>query len=183
MEKNKWLTLLLSFTVLLIIILTKGKTIIETTTSKVWDYVSEKRINTLHPFVRDKAREFINQVEIETGIKLRVSSATRTFPEQNKLYAKGRTAPGKIVTNAKAGESFHNYGLAIDVVEILHGAANWQTDWNKIARIGKRIGFEWGGHWNTPDKPHFQMTYGNSIAQLQTRYSLGNLPQGYVALA
>jgi peptidoglycan L-alanyl-D-glutamate endopeptidase CwlK len=35
--------------------------------------------------------------------------AFRGFDEQNRLYAKGRTAPGKRVTGARGGESWHNY--------------------------------------------------------------------------
>ena len=88
--------------------------------------------------------------------------------EQTELYAKGRTTPGQIVTNAKAGESYHNYGLALDVVEIDDGIAVWDTDWSGISEIGKRNGFEWGGDWTTPDKPHFQMTSGLSIADLKS---------------
>lgn len=67
-----------------------------------------------------------NEVESKHGIKLRVAQATRTIAQQNALYAQGRTAPGRIVTNAKGGESYHNYGLAIDVIEIKNGKTNWK---------------------------------------------------------
>jgi len=99
--------------------------------------------------------------------------------------AKIRTEPGKVVTWAEPGESYHNYGLAIDVVEILGGAAIWTNPkWPLIGRIGKSFGFEWGGDWQGKmDKPHFQMTFGNNIAMLQNNYNAGNFEGEFVALA
>lgn len=43
-------------------------------------------------------------------------SGDRTFEHQDRLYAQGRTLPGGIVTNARSGESPHNYGMATDWV-------------------------------------------------------------------
>ena len=68
---------------------------------KTWDVVSDRRISTLHPLIIGKAKEFIIRAEKELGIKLRVVSALRTWAEQNKLYAKGRTLPGKILTGIR----------------------------------------------------------------------------------
>jgi peptidoglycan L-alanyl-D-glutamate endopeptidase CwlK len=152
---------------------------------KTWDVVSDRRINTLHPLVRSKAKELIIRAEKELGIKLRVVSALRTWTEQNKLYAKGRTVPGKKVTNAKGGSSYHNFGLAIDVVEIKNGKALWRNpNWNKIAELGKEIGFEWGGDWKSfKDKPHFQWTFKKSLAQLRQLYTSGKREGEYVNVA
>lgn len=164
-------------------VISKRKKIMDYSSALVWDYISDSRIDTLHPKVRSKAREFLIKAE-KQGIKLRVTSALRTYDEQNALYAKGRTAPGKIVTNAKGGQSFHNFGLAIDVVEIKNGKALWNNpNWNKIGRIGKSVGFEWGGDWTSfKDKPHFQYTFGNRLATLRDRYNKGKLKNGYVKL-
>lgn len=149
---------------------------------KTWDIVSDKRISTLHPKVIGKAKEFIIRAEKELGIKLRVVSALRTWAEQTRLYAKGRTTSGKKVTNAKAGSSYHNFGLAIDVVEIKNGKALWNNpNWNKIAELGKSIGFEWGGDWKSfKDKPHFQLTFGKSLAVLRELYHAGSRAGDYV---
>ena len=177
--KYKWLILIGG----VFLIFIKRKSITEYTQEKVWDLVSETRIFTLHPKVRDKAREFINKAE-KQNIKLRVSSAYRTHAEQNDLYAQGRTKAGKIVTYAKGGQSFHNFGTAIDVVPIVNGKADWNTDWNKIATIGKSVGFAWGGDWTSiKDKPHFEMNFGNTLAQLQSKYNSGQLSGGFVQLA
>ncbi|MBL4753233.1 MAG: M15 family metallopeptidase [Flavobacteriales bacterium] len=152
---------------------------------QTWDIVSDRRIGTLHPLIQAKAKEFIIRAEKELSIKLRVTSALRTWSEQDGLYAQGRTKTGKIVTNAKGGQSLHNFGLAIDVVEIKDGKALWRNpNWNKIAALGKSIGFAWGGDFKSiKDKPHFEMRFGRSLAQLQNLYVSGDRQGEYVNLA
>ena len=149
---------------------------------KTWDIISDQRINGLHPKIRNAAKEFILRAEKDLGIKLRLVSGLRTWEEQNELYAKGRTAGGNVVTNAKAGDSLHNYGLALDVVEIKDGQALWNNpNWKKIANLGKSLGFDWGGDWSGfSDKPHFEMRFGHSIAQLRKLYTRGNRTNDYV---
>ncbi|HST45328.1 MAG TPA: M15 family metallopeptidase, partial [Luteimonas sp.] len=140
------------------------------------DAATDRRIAALHPEVQATAAQFVNRVEQELGITLRVTQGMRTFAEQNDLYAQGRTAPGDVVTNARGGQSYHNYGLAIDVVEIrADGSANWNTDWEAIGRIGEAMGMEWGGNWTSiVDRPHFQMDFGLSTSQLRQRIDAGN---------
>lgn len=152
---------------------------------KTWDYHSDRRIAKLHPLVRAKAKEFIIRAERELGIKLRVSSGYRSWAEQRSLYNQGRTAKGKIITNAQAGQSYHNYGLAIDVVEIKNGKAIWNNpNWNRIAELGKSIGFEWGGDWRSiKDKPHFQMSFGKHHTELAQLYKTGQRNGEYVNIA
>lgn len=134
---------------------------------EIWDKSSWQKIQTLESDTAKKAIAFLNAAEKE-GILLRVIAAKRTWEEQNALYAQGRTKPGKVVTNARGGESMHNFGLAIDVVEIKNGEPLWTNDrWAKIGQIGKSVGFEWGGDWRFTDKPHFQNTRGMSLAQIQ----------------
>ena len=160
---------------------------------KTWDIVSDRRINTLHPLVRGKVKEFLIRAEKELGIKLRVVSAFRTWKQQTELYnrpfdGKDNDGDGKIdeanekVTNAKAGQSYHNFGLTVDVVEIKNGKALWKNpNWSKIAKLGKSIGFEWGGDWRSfKDKPHFQFTFGKSLAELRRLYKSGNRKGEYV---
>jgi len=174
----------LSLTAIIILILTKGKTIMEQGLQIVWDKKSEKKINSLHPAIRDKARQFINEADRQ-GIKLRLYMGLRTFDEQEKLYAKGRTAPGSIVTWAKPGESYHQYGLAFDVVEIKDGKALWTNpNWPKIGEIGRSFGFEWGGDWlGKADKPHFQMNFGQHHTELLAMYNDSQRTGEYINLA
>lgn len=134
---------------------------------QTWDPVTDRRILTLHQKLQQPAFDFINDVEDQLTMTLRVTTALRSIDAQNRLYAQGRTTEGKIVTNAQGGESYHNYGLAIDVAEIQGRSVNWDTDWTAIAEIGISHGFAWGGNWTTPDRPHFEMPFGLSIQQLQ----------------
>jgi peptidoglycan hydrolase-like protein with peptidoglycan-binding domain/nucleoid-associated protein YgaU len=141
--------------------------------SPVWDGVSQERIQSLHPTIQDEAIRFINRVEAELGIQLRVTDAFRSFAQQDQLYQQGRNGnAGAIVTNAEGGESYHNYGLAIDVVAIVNGAANYDGDyWQQVAEIGKSEGFEWGGDFQSfKDQPHFQFSYGQSVGELEAQY-------------
>ncbi|MWN91399.1 hypothetical protein GQ597_11910 [Gilliamella sp. Pra-s65] len=86
--------------------------------TETWDSVTNSRITLLHPRIRQNAVDFINDVEEQFGIQLKVTTGLRTIDEQNRLYEQGRTTSGNIVTWVRGGYSYHNYGLAIDVIEI-----------------------------------------------------------------
>ena len=150
----------------------------------VADGPSNARIAGLHPEVRGLAAEFVNRVESELGITLRVTQGTRTYAEQDALYAQGRTAPGDVVTNARGGYSNHNFGLAFDVVEIrADGSANWNTDWDALGRVAADVGLAWGGNWTTfVDRPHFELDAGLSTAQLRERVASGDTTDGFANL-
>lgn len=119
---------------------------------------SEGVIATLHPRLHDLARAFVNAAA-KTGITIKLISGLRTYAEQNALYAKGRIAPGKKVTNAPAGYSNHNFGIAFDI-------GIWQNGqylddsplYRQVAPLAKTLGFEWGGDWKSfADEPHYQL--------------------------
>ncbi len=128
-----------------------------------WDRHSNNRLQSLHPSVLPIARAFINIADKEYDIKLRIppSGTLRTFAEQDEMKRRG-------VSQVGGGYSYHNYGLAVDVVEIKNGEALWSNpNWSTIGDIGKSLGFEWGGDWSGfIDKPHFQMTFGYTTRQL-----------------
>ncbi len=136
---------------------------------------SEARLAEVNPQLANRIRAMAADLKAQ-GIDIMVTSGYRSFAEQNALYAQGRTKPGNIVTNARGGQSLHNYGLAIDVVPL---GANGQPDWNvpnsvwqKIGAAGKRQGMEWGGDWTSfVDRPHFQMTAGRSTSSLLNQYN------------
>jgi peptidoglycan L-alanyl-D-glutamate endopeptidase CwlK len=153
--------------------------------ASTWDPVSDTRIQSLHPELRAQAAAFVNRVEAELGVQVRVTSGLRTFAEQTALYNQGRTTPGNIVTNAPAGRSYHNYGLALVVVPMnAQGQPVWDSPhWDAIGQIGKQMGFEWGGDFRSfVDRPHFQMTFGNSTSQLLSLYNSGQRDGPYVNL-
>ena len=146
------------------------------------DTITLARIELLHPKLRTEAKEIY--IAIYNALKgraaVRFTHTLRTIAEQDALYAQGRTKPGKKVTNAKGGSSYHNYGLAIDICLILDGKeASWDTskdfdkdgisDWMEAVAIFKSRGWEWGGDFKSiKDAPHFQKTFGFTTTKLKT---------------
>lgn len=105
------------------------------------------------------------------GSPMIVVQTYRSFEEQEALYAKGRWRPGPKVTNARAGDSFHNYRMAFDVCFLLpDGRLTWNGPWEQVGLAGEELGLTWGGRFhNFPDRPHFQYSDGLSLAQLKIR--------------
>ena len=94
---------------------------------------------------------------------IEITSTFRTFKEQDILYQKGRTSPGSKITNAKGGESYHNYGLAADFkfVKDPHYPPSQSFLWKKVGQKAEELGLEWGGRWG--DNPHLQYGEGKGI--------------------
>lgn len=138
--------------------------------------INSRELYDLDPQVRVRALNFISRAESATGAKILVTCTYRDREAQDALYARGRSTPGSVVTNAKGGESYHNYRLAIDIVPLFNGKPIWNAEdpiWQTLGRIGEEEGFEWGGRWtHFREFPHFQFTYGYTIAQLQ---GMGNV--------
>lgn len=127
-------------------------------------------ITTLHPVVQQQAHKLIQKCAQE-GIVLRVTQALRTYEQQNWLYAQGRTRKGPRVTNARGGYSWHNFGLAFDVVILRDGRATYKGPWKRIGEIGRNLGLEWGGDFKTfLDQPHFQNRLGMTLREARAAY-------------
>lgn len=132
----------------------------------------------LHPEVEEAKNELINRAK-DKGITVVITDGHRSIERQNELYEQGRSNEGSVVTNADGGESYHNYGLAIDfALKTNRGDVVWDTtrdgngngkaDWMEVVSIAKDLGFEWGGDWSSfKDYPHLQMDFGLSIRELQ----------------
>lgn len=140
--------------------------------------ISSRKIEDLHPTVAAKARAHIEACDA-IGIDIIITCTYRDSAEQDRLYSIGRTAPGSKVTNAKAGQSLHNYRVAYDVVPLRHGKPVWGTKgedgvlWQKVGAAGKALGLEWAGDWKTfKEFPHFQFTNGHKLAHFQAGGSL-----------
>lgn len=149
------------------------------------DKITVDRIQLIHPKLRLEATAIYNEIcsALNGSAICRFSYTLRTFAEQDALYLKRPK-----VTNAKGGQSYHNYGLAIDIVLLVDKdkngtfeSASWETnvdfdgdgksDWIEVVSIFKRYGWDWGGDWKFTDKPHFQKTLGHSIAELQKMFN------------
>lgn len=132
----------------------------------------------LHPAVSNGKDTLIQQAA-DKGINIMVTDVFRSFEDQDRLYEKGRSSEGQIVTHAKGGESYHNFGLAIDFALLTgEGKAIWDTtydgngngksDWMEVVAIAKDLGFEWGGDWaQFKDYPHLEMRFGLTINELK----------------
>lgn len=143
--------------------------------------LNEARLARLHPILVRRGRTMVELCAL-AGIPLLISQGLRTWLEQDALYAKGRTIRpiGRqyIVTKARGGRSYHNFGLAFDVVVLDSvGKADWDIShagWARAAGIGKSVGLEWGGEWQGfKDVPHFQYTGGVSLAECRELFKDG----------
>lgn len=132
----------------------------------------------LNPIVKERTQQLIQQAA-KKGITVVITDGFRSAAEQERVYQQGRTVSGKIVTNAKGGQSYHNYGLAVDfalktpsgkIFWDMHydGNKNGIPDWDEVVAIAKKLGFKWGGDWpRFKDYPHLQMDFGLTLADLQ----------------
>lgn len=114
-----------------------------------------------------RLREMLLQIMDAVGHPIMVTGEYRTFEEQDDLYAQGRTKPGAIITNAKGGESFHNWQCAFDIAFVKDGDI-YVGPWDMVGKVAEAIGLEWGGRWGEfVDRPHFQFTAGYSLEDFQ----------------
>ena len=132
--------------------------------------INSRKLDDLIPQAKERVERFIALCQ-EQDIDLLVTSTFRDNESQGELYEQGRTRPGKIVTNAKAGESWHNYRCAVDVVPLVNGKPNWDGSdpiWETIGELGEKAGLEWAGRWRTfKELAHFQYTGGLTLADLK----------------
>lgn len=131
------------------------------------DKITLERINTSHPLIREDLQKLYIAInnQLPKGVRLRFSHVFRTNEEQDDLYNKRPK-----VTNAKGGQSIHNYGLAFDIVILFDKdgngtfeTASWDQDkyFSKVVSFFKKNGYTWGGDWTSfKDNPHFQKDFG-----------------------
>lgn len=136
------------------------------------DKRSAGNLATLLPEVQRGARVWLAKAvrcAAVYGLKVKVICGTRSWAEQDALYAQGRTRAGARVTNVRGGGSWHNYGLAFDIG--LFDGGRYVTEdgpYKKLVQaVGVPAGFEWGGNWTSfKDYPHMQYVgrYGSLAA-------------------
>lgn len=160
------------------------------------DQVTLDRIKEIHPLLEGELNDIYADIcEALKGKAIcRFAHTYRSFEEQDKLFAKKPK-----VTNARGGESYHNYRMAVDIVLLkdkdgngTFETASWETnvdfdgdgqsDWMEVVKIFKMYGWQWGGDWKFVDKPHFEKTFGLSIKQLQKMYAAQGKPK-YIQLS
>lgn len=140
-----------------------------------FDPRSERQIGSLQLVAQRAARTFLGRTRA-AGLDARIISATRSYVEQNRLFRQGRYGrPGPRVTNARGGQSNHNFAIAWDIGlfdagAYLTGAAAYE----RAARAGLVDELEWGGTWRTfRDTPHYQLANGLGVSQTRALFEAG----------
>lgn len=147
-----------------------------------FDVRSEGNIRTVLPQTQRAARSFLNRAKSNfPGFEVRIISGSRTYAEQDLLYRKGRFGnPPPKVTNARGGQSNHNFGIAWDVGifkdgKYLTGDTKAEAAiYKQLASIAKTNDLEWGGDWTSiVDMPHYQLKLDLTLAQVRKRFERG----------
>ena len=139
--------------------------------------LNSRNLNDLAPLVKAKAEAFIKACAAQ-GIDVLITSTYRDAESQAALYAQGRTAPGPKVTNAKPGQSWHNWRCAFDFVPLVNGKAQWNDAalFKRCGEIAEGVGLEWAGRWKTfTEMAHCQYTGGLTLADFQAGKTLEGL--------
>ena len=139
---------------------------------------TEDRLLTLQPTAQRLARRHLQLLQKHlplTGSCFHILSGTRTYAEQEALFAQGRSAPGPVVTRARGGQSNHNFGLAWDL-GVFRGSEYLPESplYQEAGRLAKLLDLEWGGDWKSlPDEPHFQLSSGHTLTAIRDRFEAG----------
>lgn len=163
--------------------------------------MNSRRLRDLLPHVQPKAAEVIDECG-RLGVELLVTCTYRSPEEQARLYRQSRTITeirskaeqysngygaladilwsvgpqygrlGRHVTNAGPGESWHNYGQAMDVVILIDGKPCWDDEhpaWETYGKVAEKVGFTWAGRWvRFRELPHIQQSKQSNPLQLYT---------------
>lgn len=155
-----------------------------------FDKRTEATIGTMLVATQRAARKFMQATSsagLSAGFTARLISGTRTFAQQDELFAQGRTKPGPKVTNARGGQSNHNYGIAWDVGIFTSSGAyidgeadkgkmtrkSVEAEYKRLGPVGRDLGLFWGGDWSKPDRPHFQMLDNDQLPSVRGRFLSG----------
>ena len=156
------------------------------------DKVTIDKIALLHPKLREEGMSIHTEINerLNGRVIFRFTHSLRTFAEQDAIYAQGRTKPGPIVSYSKGGQSFHNFGLAVDGALLIdndgngtYEKASWDffkdedndkiKDFEEIDFVFKSYG--WSGLYKADGKrwdfPHFQKNFGYPVQQLLAMFN------------
>jgi peptidoglycan L-alanyl-D-glutamate endopeptidase CwlK len=139
-----------------------------------------ENLASLNKKARAKLEPFVicaQELMAKRNVTVEVISGLRSWQQQAALFAQGRTKPGRIVTKARPGSSWHNFGLAIDLGLFQAGVyldekkpALAEALYNQLGNLAAKMGIEWAGNWKSfPEGPHFQVTFGLSLAEARAR--------------
>ena len=131
--------------------------------------MASRSLKDLLPSVQLKAEAFVEECQ-KAGVDILIYCTYRSKEEQDALYAIGRTLPGKIVTNARGGDSWHQWRCAFDWVPLVNGKPQWDNHaiYSKAGLIAESLGLEWSGRWTgkLKEEAHCQYREGKTLEQL-----------------
>lgn len=140
----------------------------------------DRCLDHLRPEFRVRVEALLEACRAE-GLGFEVYEGFRSRERQGWLFAQGRTAPGKVVTQAAPGQSFHEYGAAADLVRRVEGRWSWDMSgdqarkWFRMRRLAGVVGLavlKW-------DYPHVQLS-GVTLQDLQRLAVAGGVGHGNV---
>ena len=139
--------------------------------------LNKKALKAFEPFLQE-----VEAIMAEQGVTVEIISGLRSWAAQAALFAQGRTKPGKIVTKARPGSSWHNFGLAIDLGLFKNNVYLDERNpgyadklYAIIGRIAAKHEIEWAGTWKSfTETPHFQKTFGLTLATARERMVANN---------
>lgn len=125
-----------------------------------------RKLAGVHPRLIEKVKRILYAMA-ELGVPMLVTDGLRSDAQQQALFAKGRTAPGKKVTNADGIRKRSNhqakadgFGYAVDCCFLKDGQPSWDNahPWRLYGEAAKALGLRWGGEWvGLPDRPHIEL--------------------------
>lgn len=141
--------------------------------------MTDRSVTDLHPTLLPLCQKWLDTCH-QQSIQSFVDFTWRSAAEQDALYAQGRTTPGRIVTNAKGGQSAHNVTLpdgtpascAFDfAISNADGSLNWSinsVEFQAAVTIGKNLGLVWGGSWpgKLGDYVHWELSNWKQISSV-----------------
>lgn len=150
---------------------------VEQEDGRKYDDRTVRNLRTLLPVAHVAARQCLVALTA-VGLRVKVLSGTRTYPEQDALYRIGKRGVRgeESVTKAKGGQSNHNFGIAWDVGLFAADGAYLREhrDYGRLGKLFESPTVEWGGSWPSfPDKPHFQLRTGLPLSEVRRRFEVG----------
>lgn len=134
----------------------------------------DKNLDLLYPVFRRLVEAAISDAYVKEGLRCAVFEAWRSPNRQAWLYDQGRGRPGKIVTGAKAWESWHQFSLAVDIVYLdLKKQVTWEGDFDKLAPYFLKFGLE--RPLPKTDAGHYQLTGGLALPIAKGLYASAGL--------
>jgi hypothetical protein len=136
--------------------------------------IDSRKMEELHMTLQQAFAELKNRVKRALDIDIMITSTYRDFEYQDYLYSIGRTIEKNkpIVTNAKGGESIHNYRLAFDFAPLeSNGSIDWSSKnkkWRLTGELWEGMGGVWGGNFiSLVDLGHCEYTGGLKLTDLK----------------